>query len=289
MRRMGYLHIENLYKSQDILLFRECYALEKVHGTSAHVKWSEGCVLNFFSGGESHERFKALFDQNDLTNRLRALTHPDITIFGEAYGGKCQGMSATYGPELRFIAFDVKVGEYWLSVPDAEQVATALGLEFVPYVRLPTDLSNLDWCRDAPSILAANRGCGLDKKKEGVVLRPLVELTKNNGDRIIAKHKRDEFRERATPQKVIDPDKLKVLADADAIAAEWVTEMRLAHVIDKICPVPDIGATPKVIAAMVEDVEREAAGEIVVSKEARAAIGRRTAQLFKARIATILR
>lgn len=33
---MGYLHIDNLYKNRDILLFRECWALEKVHGTSAH-------------------------------------------------------------------------------------------------------------------------------------------------------------------------------------------------------------------------------------------------------------
>jgi hypothetical protein len=30
---MGYLHIDNLYKSQDILLFKRCYALEKIHGT----------------------------------------------------------------------------------------------------------------------------------------------------------------------------------------------------------------------------------------------------------------
>lgn len=29
---MGYLHISNLYKDIDILLFKECYALEKIHG-----------------------------------------------------------------------------------------------------------------------------------------------------------------------------------------------------------------------------------------------------------------
>jgi hypothetical protein len=32
---MAYLHIENLYKARDIMLFRECYAMEKIHGTSA--------------------------------------------------------------------------------------------------------------------------------------------------------------------------------------------------------------------------------------------------------------
>lgn len=30
---MSYLHIPNLYKDQTILLLRECFALEKVHGT----------------------------------------------------------------------------------------------------------------------------------------------------------------------------------------------------------------------------------------------------------------
>lgn len=29
---MGYIHIENLYKNRAILLFKECYALEKIHG-----------------------------------------------------------------------------------------------------------------------------------------------------------------------------------------------------------------------------------------------------------------
>ena len=30
---MGYMHIDNLYKDQRILQFKECYALEKIHGT----------------------------------------------------------------------------------------------------------------------------------------------------------------------------------------------------------------------------------------------------------------
>ncbi len=63
---MGYLHIGNLYKTPHVLLFRECYALEKVHGTSAHIGWNDG-LLNYFSGGESHERFKSLFDHENTS------------------------------------------------------------------------------------------------------------------------------------------------------------------------------------------------------------------------------
>ena len=36
---MAYHHIDNLYRNQDVLLFKEVYALEKIHGTSAHVSF----------------------------------------------------------------------------------------------------------------------------------------------------------------------------------------------------------------------------------------------------------
>ncbi len=59
--------------------------------------------------------------------------------------------------------------------------------------------------------------------------------------------------------------------------------MRLTHVLQKI-PNAGIEQMRDVIRAMVEDVYREAAGEIVESKDAEAAIGRRAAALFKARL-----
>ena len=120
------------------------------------------------------------------------------------------------------------------------------------------------------------------------MLRPLVEMKINNGERVIAKHKQDEFKERATPQKVIDPATLAVLSAAAEIAREWVTPMRLTHVLDKL-PGAGIEKMRDVIKAMTEDVQREAKGEIVESREAIAAIGRRTSELFKARLNDALR
>ena len=58
---MAYLHIDNLYKNQDILLFKECYALEKIHGTSAHISF-DGSEVKYFSGGEKYEKFVADFN-----------------------------------------------------------------------------------------------------------------------------------------------------------------------------------------------------------------------------------
>lgn len=283
---MGYMHIDNLYKNQDVLLFRECYALEKIHGTSAHVHWN-GTEPKFFAGGESHERFVQVFPP-DLAERFAVLGHPDVYVYGEAYGGKCQGMSATYGKELRFVVFDVRVGETWLNVPNAADVAIKLGLEFVAFERIPTTLEAIDAQRDADSVQAVRNGTGPGHKREGVVLRPLFEFTKSNGERIISKHKRDEFRETATPRKV-DPEKAKVLEAADAIAFEWVTPTRLQHVLDKLPEAKGPEHTGLVIKAMTEDVLREGAGEIVDSKDARKAIGKRAAALFGQRIRNALR
>lgn len=281
---MGYLHIDNLYKSQEILLFKEVYALEKIHGTSAHVSWNEGRV-GFFSGGEKHNNFVALFDEAKLTENFLKFGMEKVIVFGEAYGGRCQGMKDTYGDKLRFVAFDVKVGEEgWLPVPKAEKVATDIGFDFVHYTKVSADVATLDAERDKPSTQAIRNGCGADKKAEGVVLRPLVELRDSYGNRIISKHKRLEFRETKAPRGVEDPSKLKVLEEAKAIAEEWVTDMRLDHVLDKLPPEKrTIENMRDIIAAMTEDVTREAKGEIVDSKEARAAIGARTARLFKAK------
>ncbi len=279
---MAYLHIPNLYKSQDILLFRECWALEKIHGTSAHVAWRDGAV-HFFSGGESRDKFVALFDAGVLADKFTAIGNPTVTVYGEAYGGKQQAQSWRYGKSLRFVAFDVRVGEHWLSVQDAASLTASLGLEFVHFVRVSTDLAALDAERDAPSEQARRNGIEGDQPREGVVLRPIVEFRKNNDDRIIAKHKRDDERETRTPRKVVDPAQLEVLTAADAIAQEWVTPTRLAHVLDKLGPC-GMERTPDVIAAMVEDVTREGIGEIVDSKDARRAIARKSAELFKARV-----
>lgn len=283
---MGYMHIENLYKNQTIQLFRRCYALEKIHGTSAHVAWrgsGEGTALgvHFHSGGETHKNFVALFDAEALAAGFEAMGHPEVIVFGEAYGGKQQAQSHRYGKQLRFIVFDVKVGDHWLDVPNAKQVAARLGLEFVHYEEVDTDIESLNAQRDAPSVQARRNGIEGDQMREGVVLRPLREFRDTNGDRIVSKHKNDIEREtKSTRDASADPAKLKVLADAQAIADEWVTPTRLQHVLDKL---PGVGVqdTPKVIAAMIEDVVRESKGEIVDSKDARRAVGSSTARLFK--------
>lgn len=271
--------------------------MEKIHGTSAHVKYikttgEKDCVspddkwgLKYFSGGEKHERFVNLFEGKDalynydkMFNELKGVGR-DVVIYGEAYGGSQQGMRETYGEQLRFIAFDVKIGDWWLSVPDAESLVQACGLDFVYYEKVSTDLDELNRMRDMPSPQAVRNGITTPKNMEGVVLRPLIELTKNNGKRIISKHKRDDFRETKT-KRVVSEEQLKVLSDANEVADEWVTTMRLNHVLDKI-ENKKIENMKEIIDVMIKDVKREGEGELIWSNAVGKAIAKKTVDLYK--------
>lgn len=304
---MGYLHIDNLYKNQNVLLFKELYALEKLHGTSAHIVWQPCCApetrhgtdvkiegqqevytnengyLILFSGGASIHVFEKLVNPTELMKKFDGF-NTRVEVYGELYGGSQQKQSWRYGKDLKFCAFDVHINQSWLTVPDAQDVSTKLGLEFVSWYKIPATIEACNMARDHFSVQAKRNGIAVDQPMEGVVLRPLLEVTDNRGQRIIAKHKRAEERETATERKVEDPSKLQALANAAAIANEWVTETRLDHVLDKLPQGIGIEKTGDVIKAMLEDVLREAKGEIVDSKEARNAISQRARQLFHGRI-----
>ena len=281
---MGYRHIDNLYKNQTIMAFKECYATEKLHGTSAHLMYKkEQDKIIYFSGGSTRLTFINLFDSDRLLEKFREMDN-DIIIYGEAYGGKCQGMSESYGKELRFIGFEVKINNIWLDVPNAEDVCTKFDIEFVPYERIECILENIDRERDRDSIISKRRTGKDGIIREGVVLRPITEWVHQgqNEGTIRVKHKRAEFMETRTKRKVgLSDEDLRVLSISKEIADEWVTSMRVIHVLDKLPHVIDMKDTPEFIKAMLEDVLRESKDEIVDSKEARKAICNKAARMLK--------
>ena len=101
-----------------------------------------------------------------------------------------------------------------------------------------------------------------------------------HGNRVCAKHKSDAFRETKTP-RVVSEDKQKILDDSREIAQEYVTHMRLTHVLDKLGNPSDIESTGAVTKAMVEDVIAEAGDEIVVSREVRKAVSIEAAKMYR--------
>ena len=284
---MAYLHINNLYKEQDILMFKECYAMEKIHGTSAYISFKNGRV-SFFAGGGDHKTFLALFDKEFLSQKFLEVSPPDksVLIYGEFYGGKLQRMRETYGDIQKFIVFEVKIGDAWLNVPNAEKFVKNFNLEFVHYKRIPATIEEIEAQMLAPSVQAVRNGMGENKAREGVVLRPIEEVVKNNGERIIAKHKNPIFSETKTIRNVNESQRL-VLEEASKIADEWVTLNRLKNILSHFENV-GIENTGEIIKVMIEDVIREGAGEIADSKELRRILGKRIAQLFKQYLGSIL-
>lgn len=279
---MAYIHLENLYKNNSVLQTgADVYALEKIHGTSAHVSWHPTQGLRFSAGGGKHETFVAMFDEAKLK---AAMGDTPVVVFGEYYGGSMQRMSVTYGPVAKFVAFDVKIGDVWLSVPEMNEFCAVCGIEAVDWRRVPATVEAVNEERDRDSVQAVRNGMGEGKIREGVVIRPIVEAVDKFGSRIMAKHKRAEFAERGTVPEV-DPVKLQVLTDARTIADEWVVPMRLEHVLQRFPgEVLTVKDTRRVIDAMIEDVRRESAGEVVWSSEVGAAIARKASALFAAHI-----
>lgn len=274
---MGYLSIQNLYKFPQVIeKYHEWYALEKIHGTSSNISLSD-TNLKFYSGGSSYDEFKKIFDENDLLSKYKKVLsdgsgklsinkEQKVIIYGEAYGGKLFRMYDTYGPKLRFIAFDVNVDGTWLSVPDAWEFCNQLGLEFVSYKKITSTIEELNMARDEDSVQAIRNGMGCGKLREGIVIRPITEEINEHNNRVIFKHKRQEFSETRTERKIGGKWENKNMNLADQ-AHDWVTEMRLQHVMDKMLKKGIEETIPNVIQNMLEDIIKESHGELEISDD----------------------
>lgn len=279
---MGYMHIENLYKNKKILLFKQCYATEKIDGTSAHIGYnSDTDTFDTYVGTQGfkfYEQYKTDYWKNKLKNFCENHRTNQIVIFGEWYGGGIQG-NHFYGEEKKFIAFDIKIGDLWLNVQNASLVATGLGLAFVPFEIVDTDEESLIKVRSKPSEIA--KKAGFDHIREGVVLHPLEEVRLNDNSRIMCKYKNDDFSEIKHEPKPFDPEQAKILEKANEIVEQFVTYNRLKHVI-QIVPLHSNADFGAIIRAMAEDVKREGSGEFVdFNKQVVKLIGKKTIELIK--------
>lgn len=295
---MGYKKISNLQEKHPIFLFKEVYAMEKIHGTSTSItftqtspgQWSH----SLFSGGIKSYDFLAMLESRyQLTTTIKKnliqlksndTNTKEIIIYGEGYGGRCQNMAHAYGP-LNFVAFEVSVDGKWYSVERAHRFVEALGLPFVYYEIGPATIEWLMSQRGRPSEQAKRNGMGI-QMSEGIIIRAPIELYDENGGRLVAKYKRDDFRETSSIRSLTETP--EVLVESNAIAEEWVVEERLNHVLSALAargtPCSEMQDTGRVIEEMLKDVAIESAGQVVWSEDVKRAISRRTALLYKLRV-----
>lgn len=164
-------------------------ATEKVDGTNVRIIWdghlveARGKTDNAQMPGPLLKAVDELF----LPEKFSSVFDGPVTLYGEGYGGKIQKAGATYGPEQRFVLFDIWIDGLWLPRSAVEGIADNLGLPLVPVVFEGTldqmvEQTKLGW--------VSQWG---DFQAEGIVVRPEVELLDRRGHRIITKIKGKDF------------------------------------------------------------------------------------------------
>jgi hypothetical protein len=173
---------------------------EKVDGTNIRIGFHNN-GLEF--GGRSDNAVipKPLLEYLNTTFDLdKILPHFDIgnstivTLFGEGYGPKIQG-GGKYREDHSFVLFDVRIGDYWLSRDNVNDIADKLGIESVPVIGTGTLWDAIDIVSNG---LSSEWGGTVGEKNEfeaeGIVARPTVTLFNRRGERIITKVKAVDFR-----------------------------------------------------------------------------------------------
>jgi hypothetical protein len=277
---MGYASIEQLYNHPEVFSEPEKFWIisEKIHGTSTWINFNKN-QLTFHSGGESKQSFTALFDIVSLQTKLEALQtqNPNVSNFrihGEAYGGKQQKMAKTYGNTLKFCGFEVKFDDKFLDFLDAKVIIEQLGLEVVPHKIQKIDIPFIEEETKAESIQAIRNGMGNGLLREGIVIRPLKEEKDKNEKRLIYKYVNkcppfSELKNRPNLGELV-----KVMTNQKEIVDQWVTAIRMEHVLDDFKSVVQNeefvyrnakSLIPEIVNLFVKDVQKEHNNSIIWS------------------------
>ena len=192
--------IEGDWTNDDLryLANNEWIFTEKVDGTNIRINLTtvEGVRIVRFGGRTDNAQIPTklfvylqdtftpiLFDKAGLTN---------VTLYGEGYGAGIQS-GGNYNPnEQKFVLFDVLVHtpeqDWWLGQLGVEDVATKLGIEYVPQIGIGT-------LHDAIAMVKSGlKSQWGDFEAEGIVARPAVQMFNRKGERIITKIKGRDFK-----------------------------------------------------------------------------------------------
>jgi len=164
---------------------------EKVDGTNIRIQYVNGELQ--FNGKTDNAQIPAplvahLLHVFDLACFIDAFKDTDACLYGEGYGGKIQKAGATYGPEQRFVLFDVKIGNFWLDREDVEDIALKMRVPVVPIIGQGTLGEMVEITRKGIRSVWGNF------EAEGIVARPATELKTRRGERLITKIKTRDFK-----------------------------------------------------------------------------------------------
>ena len=169
---------------------------EKIDGTNIRVYWDGHKVI--FGGRTDSAQIPTnlMYALNDkflgLANEElfeQKFGETPVTFYGEGYGEKIQAGGGLYRKGVGFILFDVQVGDTWLERPNVEDIAQTFNLGIAPIVLTGTIQDAVEYVKSKPKCTVAEQ----EKEAEGLVGRPVVEMSDRRGHRIIVKIKVDDF------------------------------------------------------------------------------------------------
>lgn len=162
---------------------------EKVDGTNIRIGWDGEKVQ---IGGRTERVQIPVFLLDRLVELFPAekfgIFDGPVCLYGEGYGARIQKGGGKYKADgVDFVLFDVKVDRWWLRHEDMLDVAGKLGIDVVP-IRASGNLDSIiKFVRDGfPSWWG-------EFPAEGLVGRPIVDLCRRSGERIIVKLKTRDF------------------------------------------------------------------------------------------------
>lgn len=183
-------------KTQDHWKEVEDYVVE-VHGKTENANMRVDEVEMLQKIGDKDKLLKA------FTVERPAPEYPDgkdfvapeseCIIFGETYGKGMQKGGGRYCKDhLKFICFDIKVGNTWLKRDAVEDICQKLGIDVVPYLGEMTLDEAIEKVKEGFQSQVAEDPT---LEAEGIVLKAPLGLLDRMGRRIITKVKTKDFRQ----------------------------------------------------------------------------------------------
>jgi hypothetical protein len=209
------LHGEWCLKELEYLALLEWEFTEKVDGTNIRLYFDRDGFWTIGGRTNNAQIPKPLLQAlsslcENIKDKVRVIMEDrkidHMVIYGEGYGPRING-GGKYSDVPEFVAFDIKVGDFWLLRNDVDDFCMKVGLESVPVLGRGTLYDGIELvkygCIDtrsggkikhtSPNFNGLRSMWG-DFEAEGVIAVPAVPLFDRAGRRIITKIKARDFR-----------------------------------------------------------------------------------------------
>ena len=168
---------------------------EKIDGTNIRAHWDgrtvtlNGRTDNAQLPARLVETLAPLVADTELWSNIFGTgdgeKQPDVTIYGEGYGAGIQ-KGGVYGPDQKFIVFDVLIDGWWLQWFNVVNIAYKLGLEVVPVIFDEITIEEAWEHVKSDDFSTMGVKC---IHPEGLVGSPTIPLFDRKGERVITKMK----------------------------------------------------------------------------------------------------